>query len=460
MPLQRRRSKGDAGYSRVSSTIQRIVGWSTLGVVCGSALLLAANRPIGWLFLAVVTGLLFAVQILRDMLTPGIGKRFLRILPAALLWLGVLIWALFQAGPAPNGWAHPAWAEAGIAPGSISVDPEASLHGVLRLAAYAAIFWIAAEAGRDIGRNLAMLKALAVWQIVLGFFGIAAFYTAWNPILGEARSGVSASFLSPNAYAIYAGMGLYCCFVLIILDFASRDGGDSTLSQIGRKLLDGLMGGSIMAWGGMVVLSAAMLYSGSRAGTAAVITGFIVLIFVMKSGGRLHAVLVMAAALPLLASMLGAHKLIDDFTNIAGETMRPEVYARTVEAIATVPWQGVGLGGYREAFRAFMTPEISRFEFDLAHNSYLENIFELGLLAAVAMYLALFWIGLQIWLGIGRRERLKAIPALGIAAMAAGGLHAVVDFSLQMPAVAGFFAFLLGLAWACSFREGGQRRQS
>ena len=198
---------------------QALLGWTTLGVVCGSSLLLAANRPIGWLLLAALMAILFAAQMARDAFTPGVGSRFLRLLPAALLWLGVLVWALIQAGPSPfPGLTHPAWAEAGISPGSISVDPEASLHGVLRLAAYAAVFWIAAEAGRDLKRCLAMIKALAYWQIALGIYGIATFLAGWNPILGEDHTSdvVQASFVGPNTYAVYAGMGLFCCFALIL----------------------------------------------------------------------------------------------------------------------------------------------------------------------------------------------------------------------------------------------------
>ena len=67
-----------------------------------------------------------------------------------------------------------------------------------------------------------------------------------------------------------------------------------------------------------------------------------------------------------------------------------------------------------------------------------------------AMYLALLWIGGQIWMGIGRRKRMRVIPSLGIAVIAAGGLHTLVDFSLQMPASAAFFAIILGLSYSQS----------
>ena len=169
--------------------------------------------------------------------------------------------------------------------------------------------------------------------------------------------------------------------------------------------------------------------------------------------------MVCLATLPLLVALLGASQLIRDFSNIDfGESSRQELYALTLDAIATAPWHGIGLGGYQEAFRLFASPELSREEFDFAHNSYLENAFELGVPATVALYLALFWIGGQIWLGVSRRERMRAIPALGIAAIVAGGSHALVDFSLQMPAAAAFFAMILGLAWARSFHEGRRRR--
>ncbi|MEM8731893.1 MAG: O-antigen ligase family protein [Pseudomonadota bacterium] len=437
---------------------QALLGWLALSATCASALILAANRPVGWLALAGVAFVLLALQMLLDLGTAsGAGRRFKRLWPAALLWLCVVLWALVQAGPAPiEGWAHPAWAEAGLSPGSIAVDPEASWHGALRLLSYAALFWIAVQSGRDARRAENMLKGLALWSSALGLFGIVAFLTGWNPILGENRANsVTASFVGPNTYALYAGMGLFCCLALILLAVARTQDGPERSWRFARDLMEHLMQGGWLVWLGVAILAGTVFYTGSRAGTASVLVGLGVLIFCAQGQGRLRAVLMLAFALPIGIALLGAGTLLQELanTNLDQEGLRPEVYTRTWQAIQSAPWLGYGLGGYQEAFRTFMTPDIARREFDLTHNSYLQNMFELGVPAAMALYLALAWISAQIWAGFARRQRRRAFPALGVAVLVAAGLHALVDFSLQMPAAAGFAAIVLGIAWTQSFRE-------
>ena len=55
------------------------------------------------------------------------------------------------------------------------------------------------------------------------------------------------------------------------------------------------------------------------------------------------------------------------------------------------------------------------------------------------------------WVGIRRRRRDRIYPAIGVAATALVAAHSTVDFSLQIPAVAVSYAFLLGLGCAQSF---------
>lgn len=75
---------------------------------------------------------------------------------------------------------------------------------------------------------------------------------------------------------------------------------------------------------------------------------------------------------------------------------------------------------------------------------------ELGLPAALALDAALFWLALIALKGVAERRRGRAFPALGVAATLLVGLHALVDFSLQIPAVAVLYAFIMGVAVAQS----------
>ena len=64
---------------------------------------------------------------------------------------------------------------------------------------------------------------------------------------------------------------------------------------------------------------------------------------------------------------------------------------------------------------------------------------------------AVGYVGLCCLVGARRRRRDALYPALGAAATALVACHALVDFSLQIPAVAAWFATLLGLGYAQSW---------
>jgi len=56
--------------------------------------------------------------------------------------------------------------------------------------------------------------------------------------------------------------------------------------------------------------------------------------------------------------------------------------------------------------------------------------------------------------GVWVRRRHWIYPALGVAATALVGIHALVDFSLQIPAVAYLYALMMGGAVAQSKSNG------
>ena len=63
----------------------------------------------------------------------------------------------------------------------------------------------------------------------------------------------------------------------------------------------------------------------------------------------------------------------------------PVVYGRIVDAIRDSWALGTGFGTFEEAFRFYRTSDIPG-NFDMAHNTYLENVLELGMPAASALF--------------------------------------------------------------------------
>jgi O-antigen ligase len=105
-------------------------------------------------------------------------------------------------------------------------------------------------------------------------------------------------------------------------------------------------------------------------------------------------------------------------------------------------------------FEAVNTGELYRqgYSIDKAHNTYLELALEAGIPAAAALVLSVFSFAALCLLALLRRKAVRFALA-GLGATVLVGAHALVDFSLQMPAVAITYAALLGVCAAQSLRR-------
>ena len=71
--------------------------------------------------------------------------------------------------------------------------------------------------------------------------------------------------------------------------------------------------------------------------------------------------------------------------------------------------------------------------------------------AAALLFACIGWLALMCLRGLRTRGRDWVYPATGLAATALVATHALVDFSLQIPATAVTYAALMGAACAQSF---------
>jgi O-antigen ligase len=152
--------------------------------------------------------------------------------------------------------------------------------------------------------------------------------------------------------------------------------------------------------------------------------------------------------------------ILDRLLVSSDESMRFSIYPRVIAAIADRPILGHGLGSFTDVFRSYVPQDAAVGDWDFAHNTYLEQVFELGLPAAAAFYLALLLIVLRLVQGLAVRQKSREIPAFALATGFAAGFHACFDFSLQIPAVTASFALILGIGYAQAFREADLEKQS
>lgn len=447
--------------------LTRLAFAGLLATVAFAPLPLGGNRPWAWSLLSLLVGLdlvLWAAAALAD--RGAMGAPWPRLRGPVLGFALIVAWIVVQALPiAPAAWRHPLWGEAAAAlgvaiPGAISLDPRATLDALMRLLAYAGVFWLAVQLGRDSRRARAAVWTVALAGLAYALYGLVIELGHFDRILWYRRwaypGSLTSTFVNRNSFATYAGLALIAT-VGLMLEALRRAPPLSTRAGL-RWALQGLGGRLGFLLGAALAIGVALLLTGSRGGMVAAFIGLVALAlaFALRRGARPRAALatigaVVAFAVGLLAfSSGGALERLGQ--TVLAESERPAVYALVLKGIAARPLLGVGYGAFEAAFPLIRDETIrGDLVYDKAHNSYLEFAFEAGLPAFVAMMAVLGALAWQVARGARNRRRDRVFPCIGIGASALVASHALVDFSIQIPAVAMTFALILGVAYAQSW---------
>lgn len=451
-------------------TPERLIFWPLLLLVLLAPLPFGSVAPWAWSLLGLSVGLLLAtwavVTYLQSAPPPvPLGKIWL----VAVLFGAAAIWVLVQISVlTPAGSHHPLWADTAHLlgrdlAGSIAVDPYQAGSALLRLLTYGGIFWLSLQACRD--RRLAeiALYALAIVGFLYAAYGLIVEFSGVPMVLWydklHYRENLTSTFINRNSYATYAGIGLLCVTALLarrVLRIAAM--GHLTIEKL-RILLRDLAERDwllIILWG---VIATALILTESRGGFVSTCVGILAFIIITGFSTGIS----VRARVGLVAVLLAAGAV---FYSVSGDTLsqrlsgtsaessqwRAELYSLTADALADASVVGMGYGSFEEIFHLYRGDE---FEFHIrsvrAHNTYLENAMELGVPAAGALFLSIGILAVICALGVGRRHRGTIYPAVGFAATVLVAAHSLVDFSLQIPAVAVTYAMLMGLACAQSW---------
>lgn len=437
---------------------RRIHFWFFAAALLLAPLPFGANRP----WSAALLALLIALLCIAWPLVERSGRDLpswppQRIAVPATLLAAVVGWALLQAGPwLPVSWSHPFWAEAsaglgaggaGIVP-RVALAPEAAMATVMRWLAYAGAFWLALQHGRSRRRARLLVEALALAGGAYAAYGLVVYFSGSQTIVGLPKwayvDDLTATFVNPNSYADYAGLGLLCAFAALHRRLEGRERGLAALVPHLRRPT---------AWffAAAVAIAAALPFTGSRAGMVACVAGLAVLAGALAVGRHGPAdrrrIALQAGAIVVLIAAVVAGAMFWLGTGMEGSIDRLRVYRVALEMIARRPLAGIGLGGFGAQFAMDRPVEITTVWTE-AHSSYLELAVELGLPAAVVFVTALAWLVVLCLRGIMVRRRDWVFSALGLAASVLLAGHALVDFGPQMPATAATWAGLLGLGLA------------
>lgn len=444
--------------------------WLTLAVVLLSPLPFGSNRPWSWNLLVVLAGGLLAfwsLGQLRSGRSAAIAPR--RIWLPAGLFSVTCLFALLQTVPLlPASAANPLWSlELSIRPPTervpISLSPADTRSAVLRLLAYGAIFWLVLQGARDGRRADQAVGAIAIASGLYSAYGVAVVLSGNEAILWfdkwAYRDTVTSTFVNRNSFATYCGLGLLCALAYLFRTLNRIGMDQSSLKQFVGDLLGGMTPWVMGALAAVPLNLVGLFLTQSRAGilsSALALVVFLVGLSFKLRTRRLTALVF--SGFMVLASLyyfaVSGSGFVDRLEALIGSDLagnaRLVIYRATIGAILDSPWLGVGYGTFEDYFRTLRSPEMFG-RFIKAHNTYLENALELGIPAAASLVLAIALLALRALSGLRRQRSAFVYGWMAFCATVLVGSHALVDFSLQIPAVAVTFATILAVGCSQSW---------
>ena len=425
---------------------------------------LGANRPLPAAVLGVMVALLLLVWCMLALIQRPEVRIPRALLVAAAGIAAVLLWSWLQGySGTPSTLHHPVWSMlTGTemeATSRISVNAATAGDAILGLATPVGVFALAYLLG---GRQH------RAERLLLGTLAIIAFYSAlaivmkiagWYPYVElEGKPELTSTIVNRNHFATYVNVGLAVTLAWLLPPLFETPGESvSWRAGLVRSLAAPIERHPwISAAAGLLLV--ALLGTFSRGGFLSLAVALLVLIAGLAIATRVNprrAAATLAAgllAMAIVLALVGGPLLdrLDDLGSQTDETAgnRLAAWTRTVELIAERPWTGYGNGTY---YDIFMMNNDLRFTavFDHAHNDYLEIMVELGLPAAMVLLLALTipaLICVNVALERRGERRRSALCAVGVGIVVA--THALVDFSLVVPAVAATAALVSGVGCA------------
>jgi O-antigen ligase len=431
--------------------------WALMLVVGVAPLPLGSNRPLAWSLLALAVGLLclsLPAMVWLDrrgrLLSPRAIALPLATFAAAIVWIVATSLSGWGFAIFPPIWstAAPALMLAGAERhAALSIDPEATRSGLLRLLTYGGVFWLALQHSHLSRRPFRMVDALAVVAMIYAAYGLAEYVSGAETILGRPKfaylGDLTSTFINRNSYADFAGLGMLCCVASVARRLDDRRPGLIPLLLHLRRRT------AVFALGAAGV-AVALLCTGSRAGAVAAVLGLASLLLFLwlrtaDIGPRGRGV-ILAGWFLLIAATAAWLLLLSDAFAVNGVD-RVTVYRRTIAAIRDRPWLGTGLGTFPAMFETLRPPSLA-LPWRQAHDTYLELMLELGIPGAICLLAPIAWSVARLAASLTRLRVHGDMPALGLAATILIAAHTLVDFSAQIPAVAVYWLAILAAAVA------------
>ena len=420
-----------------------------------------------------VAALGFAALTIASMAVP-IASRRVRSVYGVATFVGAALWAWAYVQTWPVGsrslLANPAWEmldeTLGGDRGFISVAPGVTWESLPALALPFLCFLSALRVFQGDEGAVRLWRALGLFGLGLAVFGLVQELAFPGRLLFETKKyyigSLTATFINRNTAGTFFGLAL-----VINASLAMHYLKSVRVRSLTRRTMEGDLSvhgpeRKALLYGAFcVAIATALFLTQSRGAVGATFIGM-ALQFAISAMRPLTAdrsnpeaprgfyLRRLLAGVLLLAGVFAmfAERSIYRMEQVGESGSRWCVYQSILGALHDqMPW-GAGFGAFEDVYRRYRQPECAGIgaTWDRAHNVYLEGLLGLGAVFALAFSVGVAALTMTLIGGVRRRHRLRYIPVGGLAGLALVMTHSLVDFSLQIPGFAVYFAATMAAA--------------
>ena len=336
--------------------------------------------------------------------------------------------------------------------GAGTLDRSATLIQLSRLLTLAAIFFVGLYIGRSDQRSAFIMKVLIGLGGAYAVYSIILFWVAPGHVLGLSfdfsKERLTGSFLSANVTA-------QAFSIIAMLNFSNFDYRFFQAKFSNAGIL------KFATWFGCSAAAiAAMALTASRFGVFSFIVSLILIIILstcIRKGDEIaskdrvkfySAFVIISSAIVLSAQILFSRLSFLD-GNWNG---RKALLSAHWSAFLHSPVTGFGLGSFNVVNKLYSNEKSfgDLWYVNATHNVYLQWMEETGVFGSALMFSIIALMLIQIFRGYTVRRNARAVMLSVLAASAVILIHGFADFGLQTPAIAQYWALLLGVGYSAA----------
>lgn len=399
-------------------------------------------------------------------------------LPQNQLWLFIaflpfMLFMLFQAAPIPESFiallSHALFDLKEVVglpdaigfPFSLSINRYETLTAFLEVSACFLTVILTSILFRKKENLKTALYFIALTSFAISLFGIIQ-YLSWNGKIYWLKSISEGSpfgpFINHNHFAAFNNMAVLPLLSLALYQYKEF----ITRREYRTKE-------PLLILFSLAIIIMAIFLSGSRGGIVSLITGIVVMLFILRREGEIKLNLFLLSiilssvtglffiinrweVLDTLSSLLAPHEDMSLLYRLKGWEVAMQIFK-------DFPFTGSGFGTFSEVFLVYR-PESMPTTFKHAHNEYIQFMTEGGLfgLLLVSIPLVCFVIRFNPVLKNDCDRELRYLYAGIFSGMIAIIIHNTLEFNMRVPANAYLFSFMLGLYLTISDKKREKKR--